>query len=171
MILMACDQSVRGFAYAAAPVAWNGDWSLVSVGRKDGGPIARTAPESAHQARQQALLRWLEAAFVGINPGEVGFESYAYSAHPDVDVVELTGMIKRHLWQWKKNTVTINQSQARKFLLGKVPRNGAQAKEAVRQALMAAGAPAELWTYDHTDALCILNYMWSNHDGVCFAAT
>lgn len=168
-MLMACDQSVRGFAYAAAPSWWDGDWSLVRTGRFDGGTLARTAPEIAHRFRQERIFEFVDQAIAAADPNLVGFESYAFSARPDVDVVELTGMLKKHLWGLQKATVTVNQSTARKLLLGKVPRKGSDAKDAVRSVLMAAGAPERFWSLDHTDALCVLNAMISDFGGYSFA--
>lgn len=171
MYLMACDQSVRGFAVATAPLDWAGDWGSVRAVRFDGGAVERKAPDAAHRTRQRQLLRWFRGQVDWHSPTTVGFESYAFSSRPDVDVVELVGMCKAHLWDLEIDTVTINQSSARKLLLGKVPRKGLDAKTAVSAALAAAGAPARLTTtLDHTDALCILNAMLSDLGGYCFAS-
>jgi hypothetical protein len=167
-MLMACDQSVRGFAYAAAPTFWKGDWSKVFYGRIDGGQLSRAASNKDHVLRQMRIFDRVDEWIAMVDPSLIGFESYAFSRRPDVDVVELVGMIKRHAFQLLKETVTINQSSARKLLLGKVPRKGDEAKAQVRSCFQAAGMPEDLNTLDHTDALCVLNFMMSEHGGLCF---
>jgi hypothetical protein len=166
-MLMAMDQSVRGWAFAAAPTFWEGDWSKVVTGRFDGGPLTREAPEVQHRYRQERIFRWVYTQVCDQMPNKVGFESYAFSARPDTDVVELVGMVKHRLWEMQIETSTVNQSTARKFLLGKVPRTGVLAKNAVRLAFQAAGYPG-VPTLDETDALCILNLMMNNHGGRSF---
>jgi hypothetical protein len=166
---MAMDQSVRGFAWASASTGWAGDWSKLFMARYDGGSISRAGSEALHKARQVRLLGDVSEALTLQQPSVVGFESYAFSARPDVDVVELVGMIKSRCWMRNIVTTTINQSTARKFLLGKVPRKGEEAKRAVQAALLAAGMPPSFATLDHSDALCILNYMLSLHGAYCFA--
>ncbi len=168
MMLMACDQSVRGFAYAAAPTFWAGDWSKVFYGRIDGGGLTRASTPAEHLERQCRIF-WQVDEWIGLcEPNVVGFESYAFARNPDVDVVELVGMIKRLLYTQLREIETVNQSSARKLLLGKVPRKGDEAKAAVRACFEAAGMPQGMNTLDHTDALCVLNFMMSEHGGLCF---
>lgn len=161
MMLMAFDQSVRGFAYATAPTFWNGDWSKVHTGRLDGGKLSRGASEALLGQRQDKLIRFADAAICEHNPELVGFESYAYSARPNTEVVEVVGAIKRMLRQWQKGYETVQQSSWR-AALGKVKR-GAE-KETVEALLKAAGAPATI-SSDEYDALGILNLMLIKHGG------
>lgn len=168
MMLMAMDQSVRGWAFAAAPTFWDGDWSRVITGRFDGGPLARTATEAAHRSRQERLFRWVYAQICYHTPNRVGFESYAFASRPDVDVVELVGMVKHRCWEMQIDTETVNQGSARKLLLGKVPRGSAVVKNAVRVAIQAAGYPGAP-SLDITDALCVLNFMMNANGGLSFA--
>ncbi len=170
MMLCAFDQSVRGFAYACAPSFWAGDWSKVAYGRIDGGALTRAASVQDHILRQMRIFERVEEWIGWWDPNVIGFESYAFSRRPDVDVVELVGMIKRRAFELLKEVETINQSSARKLLLGKVPRKGDDAKKAVQACFQAAGMPEGMNTLDHTDALCVLNFMMSEHGGLCFAS-
>lgn len=167
MMLMACDQSVRGFAYAAAPTFWGGDWAKVVTGRFDGGRVPKGDAAGALY-RLHRLFRLVDGAICEVNPNVVGFESYGFSAKPDTNVVELVGALKLRLLDYGKDVLTVNQSSARKLLLGKVPRSGDEAKKAVKRTLVAAGAPEGL-SLDVTDAMCILNSMMADHGGLCFA--
>lgn len=162
---MACDQSVRGFAIAAAPAFWGGDWSLVHTARTDGGKVAR-GDEAGRQLRMQRLFRWVDGQLAENNPDVIGFESYAYGSGADLDVVELVGAIKLHAWRWQKKTETIQQSSARKLVAGeqKVPRSGADAKALMHLLLCDAGADPRM-SLDETDALVVLNAMLKNHGG------
>jgi hypothetical protein len=103
-------------------------------------------------------------------PQIFGFESYAFSARPNVEVVELVGAIKAALRARGREYVTVNQSSARKLLLGKVPRKGAEAKAAAWRAFQAAsgGLPPGI-SEDETDALCILNFMMQERGGFAYA--
>jgi Holliday junction resolvasome RuvABC endonuclease subunit len=158
---------VRGFAYAAAPTFWGGDWSKVVTGRFDGGQVSKGDAEGALY-RLRRLFRLVDGAICEVNPDVVGFESYGFSANPDTHVVELVGALKLRLLDYAKVVETVNQSSARKLLLGKVPRKGDEAKKAVKRALVAAGAPEGL-SLDVTDAMCILNSMMADRGGLCFA--
>ncbi len=167
MILLACDQSVRGFAIAAAPLDWGGDWSKVKVSRTDGGSVKRGDGYAALQ-RLHTVFGWVETAVCDLRPDVVGFESYGFSARPDTHVVELVGALKLWLYKWRTTIETVNQSSARKLILGKVPRKGEEAKAAVWRTLHAAGMPAT-FDEDMSDALCILNHMLHTRDGYHFA--
>ncbi len=74
MMLMACDQSVRGFAIATAPVFWAGDWSLVRTSRFDGGPVKRGDDKgrrlSPHRVRM--MLRRAETRLAEILKTSIG---------------------------------------------------------------------------------------------------
>ena len=165
MMLMACDQSVRGFAYAAAPLWWAGDWSKVVTGRCDGGAVKR-GDEKARRLRMERLFRWVDGQIAEHNPNVIGFESYAYGSGADLDVVELVGAIKLHCWRWQKETETIQQSSARKAVAGplKIPRKGEDAKALMRDCLLRAGLPAVV-SFDESDALVVLNTMLKNRGG------
>jgi len=165
-MLMACDQSVRGFAIACAPTFWAGDWSKVVTARTDGGLVKR-GDEKGRRLRMQRLFLWVDGQIAEHNPNAVGFESYAYGSGADLDVVELVGAIKLHCWRWQKETETIQQSSARKLVAGpalKVPRKGEDAKILMAQILQAHGAPKCL-SLDESDALVVLNAMLIAHGG------
>lgn len=166
MMLMACDQSVRGFAVACAPTFWGGDWSKVVTARTDGGKVKR-GDDKGRRPRMERLFRWVDGQLAEHNPNVVGFESYAYGSGADYDVVELVGAIKLHCWRWQKETETIQQSSARKLIAGphvKIPRKGAEAKATMRNILVAHGC-SPLLSLDETDALVVLNAMLITHGG------
>lgn len=172
-MLMACDQSVRGFAVAVAPVFWAGDWSLVKTARCDGGAVKR-GDDKGRRARLERLFRWVDGQIAEHNPNVVGFESYAYGSGADLDVVELVGAIKLHCWRWQKETETIQQSAARKLVAGelKVPRSGDEAKKLMHRILSAHGASRDrVLSYDESDALVVLNMMLKNHGGQTLVPT
>lgn len=166
-ILMACDQSVRGFAIAAAPVGWAGDWGRVQTSFFDGGKVARGDDQGALD-RLNRVYRFVDSHLVDLNPAVVGFESYGFSSKPDVHVVELVGAIKLRCIQLGVPVETIQQSSARKAVCGpavKVPRKGEDAKKLMKQILATHGAPERI-TLDESDALVILNTMLVTHGGL-----
>lgn len=168
MQLMGMDQSIRGFAFATAPDYWNGNFNLVQFGSFDGGALKRDATDREHGFRLGKIFRWVDARVCEHNPDLVGFESYAYGSGADYGVVELTGAIKLHLLRWQKEYLTVNQSSARKLMLGKVPKKSADVKKAVRDFCLSKGAPASL-SLDETDALCVLNYLMFQRGSFCYA--
>lgn len=171
MMLMAMDQSVRGFAVAWAPTFWGGDWTRVETVRFDGGPVKR-GDEAGALLRLRRVFRFVDGVVCGANPNVVGFESYGFSSKPDVHVVELVGALKLRLLDYGKQIETVQQSSARKLVCGsavKVPRKGDDAKELMRNILLKAGCPATL-TLDETDALVVLNSMMIAHEGVALVS-
>ena len=171
MMLMAADQSVRGFAFAAAPTFWGGDWRRVITGRFDGGMVAR-GDEDGAGARLRAVFDWFDKQICLLEPNLIGFESYGFSSRPDVHVVELVGAIKHRLFQHSINYETVQQSSARKLVVGakKIPKKGEDAKRLMKEILTANGAPATL-SLDETDALVILNSMQIRHGGTALVKT
>lgn len=166
MMLMAMDQSVRGFAIAWAPTSWGGNWSRVETVRFDGGKVARKNAKGA-LFRLRRVFRFVDGVVCGANPNVVGFESYGFSANPDTHVVELVGALKLRLLDYGKEIETVQQSSARKLVCGpsvKIPRKGDDAKALMRRILIGHGAPDTL-SLDETDALVILNAMLINHGG------
>ncbi len=154
-----------GFAWAAAPTFWDGDWSQIVTGRFDGGKVERGNDKGA-LARLRRCFRFVDGVVCGANPNVVGFESYGFSAKPDVHVVELVGAIKLRMMDYGKEIETVQQSSARKLVARelKVPRKGEEAKKLMHRILTANGAPATL-SLDETDALVVLNAMLLNHGG------
>lgn len=158
MILLACDQSVRGFALAWAPLGWRYS-ADVQTARLDGGRVKR-GDDAGALHRLQAVYSWVEQYIVALHPSSVGFESYGFSASPDMNVVELVGAIKLRCLLHRIPVQTVQQSSARKRVAGelKIPRKGADAKELMRSRLIESGFSATL-SLDETDALVILNNM------------
>lgn len=166
-MLMACDQSVRGFAIAAAPVGWGGDWDRVQTSFFDGGKVSRGDDQGALD-RLARVYRFVDSHLVDLHPISVGFESYGFSSKPDVHVVELVGAIKLRCIQMNIPVETVQQASARKAVVGpavKVPRKGEDAKKLMKQVLTAHGAPVRI-TLDESDALVILNTMLVTHGGL-----
>lgn len=159
MILLACDQSVRGFALAWAPHNWE-HWQEVETVRFDGGKVMR-GDDAGALRRLQVVYRFVDKHLVALNPSDVGFESYGFSAKPDMHVVELVGAIKLRCLQLSIPVQTVQMASARKRVCGpavKIPRKGADAKKLMQQVLIGHGASATL-SLDETDALVILNNM------------
>lgn len=165
-MLMACDQSVRGFALAWAPVGWMGDWSKVETSFFDGGKVARKDAQGL-LARLVRVYHWVDVHLVDLAPQEVGFESYGFGSGADLNVVELVGAIKLRCVQQNIRVETIQQSSARKAVAGqlKVPRKGEEAKKLMKHILTLHGAPERI-TLDESDALVILNTMLVTHGGL-----
>lgn len=166
-MLMAMDQSVRGFAIAWAPTFWGGDWTRVETVRFDGDKVSRGDEQGALN-RLRRVFRFVDGVICGANPNVVGFESYGFSSKPDVHVVELVGALKLRLLDYGKQIETVQQSSARKLVTGpkiKIPRKGEDAKKLMHSILTANGAPATL-SLDETDALVVLNSMLVAHEGV-----
>jgi Holliday junction resolvasome RuvABC endonuclease subunit len=158
-VLLACDQSVRGFALAWTSIDWTG-WGEVFTARYDGGKVSR-GDDAGALARLKSVYGWVDRHLVDLHPASVGFESYGFSAKPDMNVVELVGAIKLRCLQMNVPIQTVQQSSARKRVCGpdvKIPRKGEDAKELMKKILLAHGAPATL-SLDETDALVILNNM------------
>lgn len=166
MQIVGLDQSLRGFGIARAEVFANG-WEDVRLTSFDGGELPRKASEALQARRQDILIHRVTGFIAEVNPDLVAFESYAFSRNPNVEVVELCGALKRWLRQVNIPYLWINQSSARKLLLGKVPRKGKDAKNAVYDAFIAAGVHAA--TLDESDALCILNAAAAESDMFCYA--
>lgn len=167
-MLLACDQSVRGFALAWAPAAWGGDWSLVQTARTDGGKVARGDEAGALQ-RLRRVFQWVDQHLVSINPEAVGFESYGFSANPDTHVVELVGALKIRCMHYAMAVQTVQQSSARKLVAGpavKIPRKGEDAKKMMRDILFSHDTTDTIRTLDETDALVILNSMLITRGGL-----
>lgn len=165
--LLACDQSVRGFALAWTDVGWAGDWSRVWTAFFDGGKVAR-GDEAGALDRLNRVYRFVDRHLVDLAPIQVGFESYGFSSRPDVHVVELVGAIKLRCIQQSIPVETVQQSSARKAVCGpavKIPRKGEDAKKLMKQILTAHGAPERI-TLDESDALVILNTMLATHGGL-----
>lgn len=165
MMLMAMDQSVRGFAIAWAPTFWNGNWKSIATARFDGGKVERKN-EAGALARLRRVFRFVDGVVCGATPNVVGFESYGFSSNPDVHVVELVGALKLRLMDYGMEIETVQQSSARKAVAGelKVPRKGDEAKKLMHRILTANGAPATL-SLDEIDALVVLNTMMIHHGG------
>lgn len=159
MILLACDQSVRGFALAWTDTGPARLPAHVHTARFDGGLVKR-GDDAGALARLQRVYGWVERHIVELHPASVGFESYGFSAKPDMNVVELVGAIKLRCLQHLIPVQTVQMATARKRVAGeqKVPRKGADAKALMRSRLIESGFSATL-SLDETDALVILNNM------------
>jgi Holliday junction resolvasome RuvABC endonuclease subunit len=166
-LLLACDQSVRGFALAWTDTGPGRGWEHVHTARFDGGKVSR-GDDAGAQARLWTVYGWVERHIVALNPTCIGFESYGFSAKPDTNVVELVGALKLRCMQHGIPFQTVQQSSARKRVCGpdvKIPRKGDDAKELMKKILIEHGAPATL-SLDETDALVILNNMLYTSGGL-----
>jgi hypothetical protein len=166
-LLLACDQSVRGFALAWTDTGPGRGWEHVHTARFDGGKVAR-GDDAGALARLRAVYTWVDRHLCDLGPACVGFESYGFSAKPDMNVVELVGALKLRCLQMNVPIQTVQQSSARKRVCGpdvKIPRKGDDAKALMKKILIEHGAPATL-SLDETDALVILNNMLYTSGGL-----
>lgn len=176
------DLSLRQAAAVVIPPDWDLEWHSLKT-LVWGGGLPYTAPESDRLDR----LHWMKQQVYGFcvdnNARHVFVEQYAFSqgqsqAHA---LGELGGVIKltlhEHLRIWGIKPAreiagegvwtlqTVTASQARKFLLGKVPAKGAKDFTHVR--LQAMGAPFK--TQDETDAFVVANWGQSELGRVALA--
>lgn len=92
----------------------------------------------------------------------VYIEQYAYNQMKQANhavLIELGGVVKRAFWVVRRETLEpVIATQARKLLVGKLPRS--DSKVYVHQQLYAMGAPHE-WGGDACDAFVVAN--WGRH--------
>jgi hypothetical protein len=157
MIVGGLDPSLVAMAATTAPLDWAGQWSLIERGSW-GYSLKRDASERERIVRCERVAR-AAVDFLVAHQVEVAYlESYGYSqpnyAH---SLGELGGILRLFMLEAGIDIRIANMSSARKLLLGYVPRSGKDAKEAVWEALQAAGGQC-FDRLDETDAFCVLNW-------------
>lgn len=181
--LIALDLSLTCTGCTAAPLGWGGDWSLVTAREYEAAPLPKlkrgqvrelTEVERftriAHHGMRIAEWCWnlnegrdREHTQVWIEQSAYGQRSFSTSV-----LTELQTVVKFQLARYGIDFQMVPSSEARKLLLGNVPRNGQDAKDAVQATLRQAGCPIE-WGQDLTDSACVLNFAMAAHEGHFFS--
>lgn len=171
-MIVGLDLSLTCTGCIAAPLDWDGDWSKVTAREyaaaelpklKRGQVREQSEVERftriAHHGMRIAEWCWnlvegrnREAMHVWIEQTAYGQRSFSTSV-----LTELQTVVKFQLARYGFEFLMVPSSEARKLLLGNVPRRGDDAKDAVQATLRAAGCPIE-WGQDLTDAACVLNF-------------
>lgn len=149
------DLSLTGAAAAVVPADWGLDWRAVTTMRVGHG-LAKDAPQSETLARLK-LIRSEVIDFLAANRVDYVFvEDYAFSrANCAHSLGEVGGVVKLACAErgWPVQSVTA--SQARKFLLGALPK--ADQKVKTHLALYRAGAP-KTFSGDELDAFVVASW-------------
>lgn len=159
------DLSLTAPAAVAIPVDWKpGDWKRVKSWLLK--PLSPKSDDLAGQfKRYKVILSWIEGIISGsIFIGAAFIEQYAFSRNNSQasKLMELGGCARLKMYDRCLVPVTVNTSQARKLMLGKVPKG--DQKLAVQRYLFDAGAPKD-WEENICDACCVANYGLSECGG------
>jgi hypothetical protein len=163
-ILLGLDLSLTAAAAVSCPLDWDGQWCRVhSV--VIGEPLHRIATDAERARRTETIASRL-VTFARAEGATVAFiEGYAYSLRTSAHTLgELGGVVRLELVRAGIEIRTANMSTARKLLLGKCPRKGANV--AACEALTAAGGRFE--TLDESDAMVAVNWGLAEWGGHCF---
>jgi hypothetical protein len=159
--VLGVDLGTRVTAAVLVPLDWAGDWTRVQH-VTCGEPLGRDATDAQRARRTEAIARLVvdlaeSSRWVRI---VAYIESYGYSQRTAAHTLgELGGVVRLELLRRAVELRTANMGSARKFLLGKVPRKGQDAKEEIRVTLRAAGAPADPFeSLDVCDAFTAANW-------------
>lgn len=170
------DLSLSAPAACFAPAGWRpGDWGALRLWTR----AFATVPDDDIAGQIERLVvvaRAVHEQVVEHGMGEpalvVAIEGYAFRKRSAsvTKLAELGGVVRvRLLERWGVVPVVVPAAEARKYLLGKVPRS--EQKVAVQAALWRAGAPLSDklvrrhgvrgveggWTEDQCDAFCVMN--------------
>ncbi len=164
--LLGLDLSLRAAAAVAVPSDWDGDFRRVQsyiVGE----PLSKQATDAERAQRTDRISKRI-VMFAKQHGAQLAMiEGYAFGAKTGREALgELGGVVKLALVNAGLEIRTVPVASARKLLLGTVPRS--KPKDAVREALKAAGAPAS-WSADEMDAFTVANWGLSEVGGYCFA--
>lgn len=172
-VILGIDLGTRVTAAVLVPIGWGGDWRRVQY-VTGGGPLHRDATDEQRARRTEAIARLVvdlacESRRVKAAPNVMAYvESYGYSQRTAAHTLgELGGVVRLELLRAGVELRTANISSARKLLLGKVPRKGADAKAEILVTLRAAGAPFE--SLDVCDAFVAANLGLAEHGAWAFA--
>lgn len=182
-MIIALDLSLTCTAAVAAPEDWGGNWAKVSVCEFSATPLPKLKKDEQRVVTEMdrtiriGLLACaigekcrdaMQAETIGIN--RVFLEQRAFAKHNAANgqTADLHAIVKFQLARAGIDFEALTATEARKLLLGKVPRRGQDAKDAVQATFRAAGCPIE-WGQDITDALCVLNLAMSRLGGHFFA--
>ena len=164
MIIGGLDPSLTAMAAVAVPLDWGGQWKHVFC-ESWGYSLERGASEHERIVRVERLALGVVGWLLAHGVKSVFIESYGYAqADTAHSLGELGGVLRLFLYENGIDVRVANMGSARKLLLGKVPRKGKEAKQAVWNTLYAAGARC-FTRLDETDAFVCANYGMSQLDG------
>lgn len=149
------DLSLRSPAAVLIPAGWElGNWHELSWWSGNFPPPA-PGDLAGQYARLLHITKTVVDFVVGSGATDVFVENYAFSASSTsvTKLAELGGAVRVALWRAEHLVRPVVASQARKLLLGKLPKEGA--KVAVQRALYAHGAP--FTNDDECDAFAVAN--------------
>jgi Holliday junction resolvasome RuvABC endonuclease subunit len=155
VIIAGLDISLTGFGAVAVPSSWDLDWrrvARISFGR----PLAKGASTREATARLRDIARDVRVWLIRVGASHVVAEDLPPHANgfSMVPLAELRGVLRLELLdQAGLDLQFVNQSTARKLLLGKLPAK--ERKQHVVEALRAAGADFD--DADQADAFCTVN--------------
>ena len=164
-MIIGIDLSLRATGLCAVPLDWGGDWERVAFATV-GESLSRSAPVRDRVRRLISVSQQI-LTFASSRGATVAvFEEYAFAQRGagSREIAELGGVVKVGLQQHGVEVRTVPASQARKALLGKVPRK--DPKGAVEAALRAAGAPFQ--TTDEAEAFAVANAVLSELGATAF---
>jgi hypothetical protein len=173
------DLSLTGPAACCIPPGWEiGDWSALDVeawmpevpAKDDLAGLYRRLSwivdrVVAFVARASLPDRWVGGPYGAGGRPAVAVEAYAFAARSSsvTKLAELGGAVRVALYSRGIIAVPVTASEARKLVLGKLPRK--DQKTAVQAALWAAGCPKE-WSGDVLDSFAVANAARSNLGGI-----
>lgn len=155
--ILGLDLSTRCAAAVAVPLGWNLEfWKVRTL--VVGEPLGRSATDAERARRNAEIAMQIVAFTLDYGCSVAWFESYAFAARTAHahSLGEVGGVVRHELVRAGVEIRTANVSTARKLLLGKIPRGKGAAKNAVAEALRAAGASFR--TLDESDAFCCANF-------------
>lgn len=162
-MIIGLDLSLTNTGLTACPNDWAGDWTQAAAWER-GAKKPAGDTESAAVARVADLALDIVTAVIRLShpsphsETSVWIEERVWARQKGVGRnAELAAIVKHELVRKGFGLHMVVASSARKLLLGKVPRLGVDAKNAVQATLRQAGCPVE-WSQDQTDAACIMNY-------------
>lgn len=176
-VIVGLDLSLTCTGFVSAPTCWDGDWAVVSAREFAASTLPKLARGEERQENEYArtqriavLARSIVRACAADDAKRVVIEQRAFSQHTaaSAQVAALTEIVQYGLWELGIYFSCVPSTQARKLLLGKVPKTGKDAKNAVQATFRQAGCPVE-WSQDVCDALCVLNHHMSLVGGRFYA--
>lgn len=161
MIIAGLDISLTGLGMVAVPSDWDLDWrriERVSLGV----PLSRHATTREVTTRLRDLARDVRTWLIRVGASVVVAEDLpTHAAYSIVPLAELRGVLRLELLdQAGLDLQFVNQSTARKHLLGRLP--ASERKEHVIEALRARGADFD--DADQCDAFCTVNAVLDDYE-------
>ena len=149
------DLSLTGAAACVIPSDWGQDFRAVTTMRVGHG-LARDASDADQLGRLMRLRAEVVDFLTKQRATHVFVEQYAFGAKSRAHALgELGGVVKVECLELGLPVRSVSPSEARKFLLGSLPK--ADQKVKTQLAVYAAGAPKS-WSGDEVDAFVVANW-------------